>query len=65
MLNSDLMPETKHNNNPVPFLAVDRKYFGKKGVLKNGTLADVTPTLLAIMDVKKPKVMTGKSLIKI
>ena len=53
---------TEHTVNPVPCILISKKY--KKVKLKNGILADVAPTLLEIMDIKKPKEMTGKSLIK-
>jgi 2,3-bisphosphoglycerate-independent phosphoglycerate mutase len=49
---------TAHTSNVVPAILT------QKGVtLKNGTLADVAPTILKVMDVPQPEVMTGKSLI--
>ena len=33
-------------------------------VLENGRLCDVAPTVLALMGIEKPKVMTGHSLLK-
>lgn len=57
------VPYTAHTpDNPVPFILVDD---GAKDVklAKDGALADVAPTLLDIMDLDKPKEMTGKSLI--
>ena len=48
-----------HTTNLVPCILVcDKKY-----ELKKGKLADVAPTLLKILNIKKPKEMTGKCLI--
>ena len=51
---------TAHTTNPVPLILYDPKF---KGRLKDGgTLADVAPTLLAMLDVKAPAEMTGHDL---
>jgi 2,3-bisphosphoglycerate-independent phosphoglycerate mutase len=51
---------TAHTTNPVPLILYDPKF---KGRLKDGgTLADVAPTLLAMLDVKAPAEMTGRDL---
>jgi 2,3-bisphosphoglycerate-independent phosphoglycerate mutase len=51
---------TAHTTNPVPLILYDPKF---KGRLKNGgTLADVAPTLLGMLDVKAPPEMTGRDL---
>lgn len=52
---------TEHTKNKVPFIIVDEELVGKK--LKTGRLADVAPTLLQLMGIKKPKGMTGKKLL--
>jgi 2,3-bisphosphoglycerate-independent phosphoglycerate mutase len=50
---------TFHTSNPVPFI-----YVGSKDVkLKNGRLADVAPTILALMGIPQPAEMTGESLL--
>lgn len=55
--------DTEHSVNPVPFLVVSR-HFGSSGrFLREGILADVAPTILSIMDLSKPDLMTGRSLI--
>jgi 2,3-bisphosphoglycerate-independent phosphoglycerate mutase len=54
---------TKHSLNLVPFIVVDRKLQGKIEVLPTGTLADVAPTILKIMNIPKPECITGRSLI--
>ncbi len=53
---------TGHTTNPVPFILVSEK--DKKIRLKEGILADVAPTILELMEIEKPKEMTGKSLQK-
>ena len=50
---------TAHTTNPVPFAVC------KEGIeLKDGRLADIAPTILALMGLDKPEEMTGDSLIK-
>ncbi|UHR02418.1 2,3-bisphosphoglycerate-independent phosphoglycerate mutase [Peptoniphilus sp. GNH] len=51
-------PVTSHTTNQV-FLIM----FGKKGSLKDGALCDLAPSLLDLLNIKKPKEMTGNSLI--
>lgn len=53
--------DTEHSLNKVPFIVVSEKY--KNRAVKNGILADLAPTILAIIDLNKPKEMTGNSLI--
>ncbi len=49
---------TSHTTDPVPFILTNMT-----GTLHEGTLADITPTILKILDIKKPESMTGVSLI--
>ncbi len=51
---------TEHTTNPVPFIVVERR--ASKRRLSAGRLADVAPTVLALLDVKQPKEMTGTCL---
>ena len=51
---------TAHTTNPVPCIIVSNQRKNIK--MKKGRLADVAPTLLAMLDIKKPKEMTGKVL---
>ena len=53
-------PHTAHTTNPVPLILVsnDNKY-----KIKTGRLADLAPTLLELMNIEKPKEMTGNSLL--
>jgi len=63
--------ESRHNHNPVPFLATGKKFKKEKTDSEliyeeseiKGILQDVAPTILNLMDLKKPKEMTGISLI--
>ncbi len=49
---------TAHTTNPVPFAVCD-----KAVQLKSGRLADIAPTILAVMGLEQPAEMTGESLI--
>jgi 2,3-bisphosphoglycerate-independent phosphoglycerate mutase len=53
------MSKPAHSSNPVNFIVVTNE----KIKLKNGQQSDVAPTILAIMGIRKPKVMTGESLV--
>jgi 2,3-bisphosphoglycerate-independent phosphoglycerate mutase len=52
-------PHTAHTCEPVPLI-----YIGPKNVTlaEGGVLADVAPTLLSLMGLEQPAVMTGRSL---
>lgn len=54
-------PFTAHTTNPVPFVLVN--YADGIALRENGKLADIAPTLLAMMDIPKPVEMTGESLL--
>ena len=52
-------PLSEHTTNPVPFIIVsDQKY-----ILRKGRLSNITPTILRLLGIKKPKEMTAQSLI--
>jgi 2,3-bisphosphoglycerate-independent phosphoglycerate mutase len=54
-------PHTAHTTNPVPFIVVSEN--SKQFTLKpNGSLRDISPTLLGILEVNEPKEMTGADL---
>lgn len=55
--------DTEHSNNPVPFIIVAKKFENKPEELKTGILADVAPTVLDLMQIIKPSIMTGRSLL--
>jgi 2,3-bisphosphoglycerate-independent phosphoglycerate mutase len=54
-------PHTAHTTLDVPIIAVNAKRSFK---LSNGRLADVAPTLLALMGLAQPQAMTGHSLVE-
>jgi 2,3-bisphosphoglycerate-independent phosphoglycerate mutase len=55
-------PHTAHTLNPVPVFVMGAPTGAK---LHDGVLADLAPTLLALLGIKQPELMTGKSLLKI
>ena len=59
MINPDGTPNTQHTTNPVPFILVDKDI----KQIKNGVLGDIAPTILKLMGIPQPKVMTQHSLI--
>ncbi|WP_185857783.1 2,3-bisphosphoglycerate-independent phosphoglycerate mutase [Blattabacterium cuenoti] len=64
MVNSDGTPHTAHTTSLVPFIILDRN-IKKKNILlrKEGVLSDVAPTILQLMGIPIPKIMTGTSMI--
>lgn len=58
-VNEDGSPNTAHSLNPVPCILISDDY--KK--INPGILADVAPTILKIMGLEQPSVMTGKALV--
>jgi len=58
-------PHTAHTTNPVPFVYVAPDGTdGGRQVRDGGTLADIAPTLLSLIDVDKPEAMTGENLLE-
>ena len=59
-------PHTAHTTNPVPFIVADfnPEHHLNSFSLENGTLADIAPTIIDIMGLEKPNVMSGHSLVK-
>jgi len=53
-------PHTAHTTNPVPVLLME----GGGVALSGGRLADIAPTLLALMELPQPPEMTGASLLR-
>jgi len=70
MLGDDGQAWTAHTTNPVPLILVEgerRKIRGMGNAIRlrdNGGLADIAPTLLQLLDLEKPKTMTGSTLIE-
>ncbi len=59
MINPDGSPNTAHTTNPVPIILVDPEL----KTIHDGVLGDIAPTILELMQIEKPAVMTGKSLL--
>ncbi len=62
MLGDNGQPHTAHTSNLVPFVLVDPDH--KEGQVRDGILADLAPTILELLGLDKPEVMTGTSLIE-
>jgi 2,3-bisphosphoglycerate-independent phosphoglycerate mutase len=54
-------PQTKHTTAPVPFVLIAPERHGAR--LRDGILADVAPTICALLEIPAPPSMTGRSLI--
>lgn len=62
-VNFDVKAKVKHTShtiNPVPAILTNQETKMRPG----GTLADITPTILQILKIGKPKTMSGESLLK-
>ena len=59
MINPDGSPNTAHTTNPVPVILVDKEL----KFIHNGILGDIAPTILELMGIQKPAVMTQHSLL--
>ena len=60
MLEDDGSPNTAHSLNRVPLIITARGI----GLAATGSLADVAPTVLALLGIEPPKEMTGRSLLE-
>lgn len=60
MTDEDGNPFTAHTTNPVPLIIAGKENISLRS---GGRLCDIIPTLLDMMNIDKPKEMTGKSLI--
>ncbi len=59
MINPDGSPNTAHTTNPVPIILVDKDLKN----INNGVLGDIAPTILELMGIEQPQIMTCKSLL--
>lgn len=59
MINPDGSPNTAHTTNPVPIIIVDKDIKS----IKSGNLGNIAPTILQLMGITKPELMTQDSLI--
>lgn len=55
--------DTEHSIYPVPFIIIGKQFEGRNQMLPTGILADVAPTMLSVMGIKKPETMTGRALV--
>ena len=53
-------PHTSHTTTPVPVIV----WNSGANAIHGGRLADLAPTMLALMELPQPKEMTGKSLLR-
>lgn len=61
MSDNDGSPHTAHTANLVPLILVDPQRQGCS--LREGILADIAPTILAMLDLPQPEAMSGRSLL--
>jgi len=59
MINDDGSKNTAHTTNKVPCFIINSPF----QKITNGSLSDIAPTILSIMELTVPKEMTGKSII--
>jgi 2,3-bisphosphoglycerate-independent phosphoglycerate mutase len=59
MLEEDGSPDTAHSLNPVPLIVTSHDV----RLEREGVLADVAPTALALLGIEQPAAMTGRSLL--
>ena len=55
-------PHVAHTTNLVPFIVLDPQ--GRTFTVRDGSLRDVSPTILSVLGLEKPDLMTGQSLIE-
>lgn len=54
---------TEHSTNQVLFILINKNLAGKIKLKNHGVLGDIAPTILELLNLKKPNEMSGKSLI--
>ena len=59
MINADGSVNTAHTTNLVPCILIDKDY----KIIADGKLGDIAPTILKIMGLEIPPIMTGKCLV--
>ena len=59
MINADGSPNTAHTTNLVPCILIDKDF----NHIKSGKLGDVAPTILTLMGVSVPEIMSGEVLV--
>lgn len=59
MINEDGSPNTAHTTNLVPCILIDKDY----KYIRDGKLGDIAPTILKLMNIESPEVMSGEILV--
>jgi 2,3-bisphosphoglycerate-independent phosphoglycerate mutase len=59
MINPDGSPNTAHTTNPVPIILIDKDL----KQIEDGILGDMATTILKLIGISPPAVMTQKSLV--
>lgn len=54
-------PHTAHTSNPVPVILCAERFIGRN--LRDGSLRDIAPTMLELLEIPSPPEMTGTSLL--
>ena len=60
MLDDEGHVQTSHSTNVVPLMLIGEDGYKLK---ESGRLADIAPTLLELLEMKKPNAMTGESML--
>lgn len=60
MINADGSPNTQHSTNLVPLIVMDKDHIWN---LKPGKLGDIAPSILKVMGIEIPEIMTGDILV--
>jgi 2,3-bisphosphoglycerate-independent phosphoglycerate mutase len=63
MLGPDGEMDTEHSIFPVPLLIIAKEFEARPVTIPTGKLGDVAPTVLALLGIEQPAVMTGKNLL--
>jgi 2,3-bisphosphoglycerate-independent phosphoglycerate mutase len=57
-------PHTAHTTNPVPFIMITDAPNGTVNLRPDGSLRDISPTILKLLHLDKPQQMTGDNLLR-
>lgn len=60
MINADGSPNTQHSTNLVPLIVMDKDHTWN---LKPGKLGDIAPSILKVMNIEIPEIMTGEVIV--
>nr|YP_009745211.1 Phosphoglycerate mutase [Halymenia maculata]QIG87221.1 Phosphoglycerate mutase [Halymenia maculata] len=64
MLDDENKPCKSHSTNLIPFILIKNKISENHTLYQHGCLSDIAPTILNLINIKIPKEMNGKSLLK-